>query len=26
MDKPDGRRKTGRTKLSWLNCIENGLK
>ena len=26
MDKPDGRRKTGRPKLRCLDCIENGLK
>jgi hypothetical protein len=24
--KADGRRKTGRPKLSWLHCIENYLK
>ena len=26
MGKPDGRRKTGRTKLRWLDSIENDLK
>jgi hypothetical protein len=24
--KPDGRKKAGRPKLRWLDCIENGLK
>jgi hypothetical protein len=24
--KPDGRRKSGRQKLRWLNFIENGMK
>jgi len=26
MDKPDGRKKTGRPKLRCMDCIENGLK
>jgi hypothetical protein len=24
--KPDGRRKAGRPKLRWLNCLENDVK
>jgi hypothetical protein len=26
LGKPGGRRKAGRPKLKWLDCIENGLK
>jgi len=26
LEEPDGRRKAGRSKLRWLDCIENVLK